>query len=81
MPEPNEEAARHEEAAPVAEATTTTNATPEPCGSPPPAERAATAAPDPRGELLRMAQQLMRSRDARLLADYLRLRRAAARSL
>ena len=51
-------------------------AAPQPCDCPPPAERAATPDADPRGDLLRMAATLMRSRDARLLSDYLRLRRA-----
>lgn len=52
-------------------------AAPQQCDCPPPAERPAQpAASDPRGELLRMAAELMRSRDARLLAAYLRLRRA-----
>ena len=49
---------------------------PQQCDCPPPAERAAAPDADPRGDLLRMAAELMRTRDARLLADYLRLRRA-----
>lgn len=48
-----------------------------PCEGPPLAERPAVATPDPRGELLRMAASLARSRNDRLLVEYLRLRRAA----
>ena len=51
-------------------------AAPQQCDCPPPAERPAAPAADPRGELLRMAAELMRTRDARLLNDYLRLRRS-----
>lgn len=45
---------------------------------PPPAERAATQPIDPRGELLRMAAELSRTRDARRMTEYLRLRRLSA---
>lgn len=51
-------------------------AAPQHCDCPPPAERASTPDVDPRRDLLRMAAELMRTRDARLLADYLRLRRS-----
>lgn len=48
---------------------------------PPPAERAAPEpAADPRAELLRLAGELTRHRSGRLLAEYLRLRRAAMRA-
>lgn len=47
------------------------------CDCPPPAQRLPDAPPDPRAELLRIASVLAQRRDPRLLADYLRLRRAA----
>lgn len=46
------------------------------CDCPPPTERAADVVADPRAELLRVAGQLAERYNARLLAEYLRLRRA-----
>ena len=46
------------------------------CDCSPPTERAADAVADPRAELLRVAGQLAERYNARLLAEYLRLRRA-----
>ena len=46
------------------------------CDCPPPAERAAEIPVDPRAELLRVASQLSQRYSARLLAEYLRLRRS-----
>jgi hypothetical protein len=43
---------------------------------PPPAERSAAAASDPRADLLALAATLSRTRSHRLLIEYLRLRRA-----
>ena len=49
------------------------------CESPPPAAQPAReAASDPRGQLLQLAQKVMRSPDRRLVIEYLRLRRAIA---
>lgn len=45
------------------------------CDCAPPAKRAADRAADPRAELLRVAGQLAERYNARLLAEYLRLRR------
>lgn len=47
-----------------------------PVSSPPPAERVAESASDPRSELLAMAATLTHTRSNRLLMEYLRLRRA-----
>jgi|GEM_PF-5314994 len=47
-----------------------------PIESPPIAPRAETSPPDPRADLLRLANELTKSRSARLLVEYLRLRRA-----
>lgn len=46
------------------------------CDCPPPAERVPEVPPDPRAELLRVARQLTEQYSGRLLAEYLRLRRA-----
>lgn len=46
-------------------------------GCPPPAERSPEAASDPRADLLALAATLSRTRNHRLLIEYLRLRRAA----
>lgn len=51
---------------------------PSPSAGPPLADRPAEAAalPDPRGELLRLADALRERRSAQLLHEFLRLRRA-----
>jgi hypothetical protein len=50
----------------------------DPAIGPPPAERPADTAarPDPRGDLLRLADALRARRSAQLLHEFLRLRRA-----
>ena len=47
-----------------------------PIESPPIAPRVEASTPDPRADLLRLANELTKSRSARLLVEYLRLRRA-----
>ena len=47
-----------------------------PVESPPIAPRVEAPTPDPRADLLRLANELSKSRSARLLVEYLRLRRA-----
>lgn len=47
-----------------------------PIESPPIAPRAEPPVTDPRGDLLRLASELSKSRDTRRLVEYLRLRRA-----
>jgi hypothetical protein len=44
--------------------------------SPPPAAQPARAEPDPRARLHEMARELIRTRNRRVLIEYLRLRRA-----
>ena len=56
------------------------NEPPAPVDGPPPAGRAATPTIDPRADLLRLAAEVTRTRSRRLLIDYLRLRRVAARA-
>ena len=46
------------------------------CDCPPLAQRVAESVPDPRADLLRVASQLAERYSARLLAEYLRLRRS-----
>jgi hypothetical protein len=66
----------HADPAPVAEATA--EQFPQ-CESPPPAPQPARdETPDPRGQLLQLAQKVMRSPNRRLVIEYLRLRRAIA---
>jgi hypothetical protein len=44
--------------------------------SPPPAERPAAMPPDPAARLHELARELVRSRNRRLMMEFLRLRRA-----
>jgi hypothetical protein len=46
------------------------------CDCPPPAERADESPIDPRAQLMQLAGQLAERYSARLLAEYLRLRRS-----
>ncbi len=46
--------------------------------SPPPAAQPAKVEPDPRARLHAMARELIRTRNRKVLLDYLRLRRAIA---
>ena len=47
-----------------------------PVSSPPPAERPAAAMPDPAARLHELARELTRSRNRRLIMEFLRLRRS-----
>lgn len=49
---------------------------PAPVESPPIAPRVEAPTTDPRADLLKLANELSKSRSARLLVEYLRLRRA-----
>jgi len=54
----------------------TTDTTTTAVSSPPVAERPATTEPDPAARLHEMARELVRSRNRRLMIEFLRLRRA-----